>query len=78
MECISTRYLRTFCLLIMFLLISFNLLTTIRSITPAKDDNKLAYNKMNINISRKLLRVKNKEYGLYSPFSNPPDQNFEP
>ncbi|KAI3897661.1 hypothetical protein MKW92_047075 [Papaver armeniacum] len=68
MESISTRYSRTFCFVIMFLLIGFNLLTTI---TPAKDDNELACIKMNINISRKLLRVKKKEYDLYSPFSNP-------
>ncbi|KAI3977784.1 hypothetical protein MKX01_040529 [Papaver californicum] len=51
--------------LIMFLLIGFNLLTTITA--AVKDDNEPAY----INISRKLLRVPmgNKPP---SPFGNPP------
>ncbi|KAI3883456.1 hypothetical protein MKW92_005542 [Papaver armeniacum] len=54
MESISTRFQRT-TFLVMFLLIGCNLLTTI---TSAKDHNELAYNEMNINLSRKLLRVR--------------------
>ncbi|KAI3934433.1 hypothetical protein MKW98_002940 [Papaver atlanticum] len=53
MKFVSRRYPKTI-ILIMFLLIGFNLLTTI---TTAKYDTELVYTEMNINISRKLLRV---------------------
>ncbi|RZC47484.1 hypothetical protein C5167_040424 [Papaver somniferum] len=60
MKSISTRFPRTIWFLIMFVLIGFNLITTI---TPVKDDKEPAYINMNTNISRKLLRV---------PMSNKP------
>ncbi|KAI3883458.1 hypothetical protein MKW92_005544 [Papaver armeniacum] len=50
----------------MFLLIGFNLLTTITAAGPAKDENELM---MNIDISRKLLREK--EYKFLTPIPNP-------
>ncbi|KAI3977783.1 hypothetical protein MKX01_040528 [Papaver californicum] len=50
----------------MFLLIGFNLLTTIAA--AAKDDNEL-YIKMNPGISRKLLRVNT--YRPLPPIPNP-------
>ncbi|KAI3934439.1 hypothetical protein MKW98_002946 [Papaver atlanticum] len=51
----------------MFLLIGLNLLTTITA--AAKDENELDIKMMNIDISRKLLIVK--EYKLHSPIPNP-------
>ncbi|KAI3934435.1 hypothetical protein MKW98_002942 [Papaver atlanticum] len=54
MGSISTRFVRAI-FLVMFLLIGSNLLTTM---TSAKDDNEIVYSEMNVNISRKLLRVR--------------------
>ncbi|KAI3883452.1 hypothetical protein MKW92_005538 [Papaver armeniacum] len=71
MKSISTRFPITICFLLMFVLIGFNLTPTI---TPAKDDYGTAYMKMNINISRKLLRVRMRD-GPPSPDANTPDRN---
>ncbi|KAI3934437.1 hypothetical protein MKW98_002944 [Papaver atlanticum] len=70
MESISKRFPRTI-FLIMFLLIGFNLLTTI---TAVKDDTEVNFIKMNINISRKLLRVRPIRNKIPSPRGNPSAQ----
>ncbi|MCL7043709.1 hypothetical protein MKW94_003674 [Papaver nudicaule] len=67
MESISTRYPRTICL-IMFLLVAFNLLTTI---SAGKDDSELIFTKMNSSNSRKLLRVRPWTSNIPSPRGNP-------
>ncbi|KAI3934434.1 hypothetical protein MKW98_002941 [Papaver atlanticum] len=62
MKSISTRFPRTIWFLIMLVLI-------------AKDDYGTVYMKMNINISRKLLRVRMRD-GPPSPNANPPNRHF--
>ncbi|RZC47482.1 hypothetical protein C5167_040422 [Papaver somniferum] len=67
MDSISTRVVRAI-FLVMLLLIGFNLLITI--ITSAKDDSEVSFIKMNINISRRLLRVRPILYRPIPPRAN--------
>ncbi|KAI3840634.1 hypothetical protein MKX03_004646 [Papaver bracteatum] len=71
MKSIPTRTI----FLIIFLLIGFNLQRIIPP-APAKDGNELAYIKMNIDTSRKLLRVR--EYKFSPPIANRPSWRGPP
>ncbi|RZC63548.1 hypothetical protein C5167_025319 [Papaver somniferum] len=62
--------------LIMFLLIGSNLQRIIPPAPAAKDGNELAYTKMKIDTSRKLLRVRG--YKFSPPTANRPSRRGPP